>query len=311
MLRLNLEALEILDAIVRKGSFAAAADEVHRVPSAVTYMVKKLEDELGVQLFDRSGHRAKLTAAGQTLLDEGRHLLRAAGDLECRVKRVATGWETTLNIALDGLLPMELLYPMVRDFDRLNSGTRLRFSREVLAGMWDALLDHRADLAIGVSGEGPHGGGYAARALGEVAFVFAVAPGHPLADAAEPLPASLLQQHRVVAMADTSRTLLPRTVGILSGQEILTVPDIQAKLSAQIAGLGCGYLPRCLAMPYVEAGSLVEKRVEEHKAPAVMYAAWRTTGLGRALKWWITRLAEDRAIGEWLARHPAQAPLPV
>ncbi|WP_375592233.1 LysR family transcriptional regulator [Chitiniphilus eburneus] len=307
MLRLNLEALEILDAIVRKGSFAAAADEVHRVPSAVTYMVKKLEDELGVQLFDRSGHRAKLTEAGQTLLDEGRHLLRAAGDLECRVRRVATGWETELNVALDGLLPMELLHPIVRDFDLLDSGTRLRFSREVLAGMWDALLDHRADLAVGVSGEGPHGGGYATRALGEVDFVFAVAPGHPLAQAKQPLSANQIQQHRVVAMADTSRTLLPRTVGILSGQEIFTVPDIQAKLSAQIAGLGCGYLPRCLAMPYIEAGSLVALTVEEHKEPAVLYAAWRTTGLGRAHKWWINRLSEDRAIGEWLAQYREDA----
>ncbi|WP_148715270.1 LysR family transcriptional regulator [Chitinolyticbacter meiyuanensis] len=303
MLRLNLESLEILDAIARKGSFAAAADEVHRVPSAVTYMVKKLEDELDVQLFDRSGHRAKLTPAGQTLLDEGRHLLRAANELECRVKRVATGWETELSIALDGLLPMELLHPMIREFEQLGSGTRLRFSREVLAGMWDALLDHRADLAVGVAVEGPHGGGYATHALGEIDFVFAVAPHHPLASAAEPIPASTVLRYPVVAVADSSRTLLPRTVGILNGQEVLTVPDMRDKRSAQLAGLGCGFLPSCLIADDLAAGRLVVKQVDEPKAAAQMYAAWRTGGIGRALKWWITRLAEDRSITDWLVKH--------
>src|SRR4051794_19052498 len=105
-MKLTLESLQVLDAIARKGSFAAAAAELFRVPSAVTYAVQKLEDDLGVALFDRGGHRAKLTPAGQELLKEGRHLLRAAGDLECRVKRVATGWEAELNIAYDDILPI-------------------------------------------------------------------------------------------------------------------------------------------------------------------------------------------------------------
>ena len=76
-MRLSLDALLVLDAIDRKGSFAAAAVELHRVPSAITYTVQKLEEDLDVLLFDRRGHRAKLTAAGRELLDEGRHLLRA------------------------------------------------------------------------------------------------------------------------------------------------------------------------------------------------------------------------------------------
>ena len=84
-MRLTLDALLVLDAIERKGSFAAAAHELHRVPSAVTYTVHKLEQDLDVPLFDRRGHRAKLTTAGRELLDEGSHLLRAAGEIEARV----------------------------------------------------------------------------------------------------------------------------------------------------------------------------------------------------------------------------------
>jgi DNA-binding transcriptional LysR family regulator len=54
-MRLSLEALQVLDAIDRKGSFAAAAHELHRVPSAITYSVRQLEDGLGIEIFDRAG----------------------------------------------------------------------------------------------------------------------------------------------------------------------------------------------------------------------------------------------------------------
>ena len=56
---LTLEALRVMDAIDRRGSFAAAADELGRVPSALSYTMQKLEEELDVVLFDRSGHRTK------------------------------------------------------------------------------------------------------------------------------------------------------------------------------------------------------------------------------------------------------------
>ena len=148
-MNLTLESLQILDAIARNGSFAGAASEMDRVPSALTYSVRKLEDDLDVLLFDRSGHRAKLTPAGQELLNEGRHLLRAADELEQRVKRTATGWEVELRIVLDNIVRFERMIPLIEEFDREGSGTRLRFSSETLSGVWEAMLAGRADLAIG------------------------------------------------------------------------------------------------------------------------------------------------------------------
>ena len=137
-MRLSLDALATLDAIARKGSFAAAAEELHRVPSAVTYVVQKLEQDLGLLIFDRSGHRAKLTPEGTELLREGRHLLRAAGEIEERRQRLARGWESELAIAVavDEIIPIERMFLLVEAFYRLNPGTRLRLSEEVLAGRW-------------------------------------------------------------------------------------------------------------------------------------------------------------------------------
>ena len=289
-MKLTLDALQAMDAIERLGSFAAAAAELHRVPSALTYTVQQLEQDLDVLLFDRSGHRARLTPAGQELMQEGRALLRAAGELECRVKRVATGWETELRIALDIMIPAVQLFPLIAAFYAEQSGTRIRLAHEVLAGTWDALVSGRAELALGVSGEVPAGGGYAVRMLGYKDFVFAVAPTHPLAALPDPLKHEQILAHRAVAIGDSSRNLPPRSVGLLTGQDVLTVPDLESKVAAQVAGLGCGYLPAHAAAPLIKAKRLVAKEVEEIKPAGNLYYAWRSREKGKALRWFLKRL---------------------
>src|SRR5215470_17588279 len=161
MMKLSLDSLQVIDAIDRKGSFAAAADELHRVPSAITYSVRQLEEGLGIELFDRKGHRAVLTDAGRELLAEGRRLLRAAADLECRVQQVAKGWESELRIAVDTIVSIDRLFGLTGEFYEQRTGTRLRFSHEVLGGTWDALASGRADFAIGAAGAAPSGRTYA------------------------------------------------------------------------------------------------------------------------------------------------------
>ena len=295
-MNLTLEALHILDMIDRKGSFAAAATALQRVPSALTYTVRKLEEDLDILLFDRRGHRARLTDAGQELLTEGRYLLRSAEELEQRVKRTATGWEVELRIVVDSMIPFEAMLPLIADFSRESSGTRLRFSEEVMTGAWEALLHGRADLIIGAGPDSPEAvrmaGEFQTRVLGTAEWLFAVAPEHPLAAMNEPVSAAQLQQHRAVAVGDSSRALPVRTVGLLSGQDTLTVPSVRAKLLAQVAGLGCGHLPRALAAPYLASGALVEKITSEPKPVGESLLAWRTAARGKCLAWFLKRLAE-------------------
>jgi len=302
-MKLSLDGLLVLDAIARKGSFAAAAEELHRVPSAITYTVQKLEQDLGVQLFDRSGHRARLTAAGEELLKDGRHLLRAAVDIECRVQRVAKGWETELRIAHDGVIPSARLTALIDAFYHEGSGTRLRLSTEILGGCWDALVSGRADLCIGAPGEPPPEAGYTVRHLGDVEWVFAAAPTHPLAQAPQPIPNSMAMEHRIVVAADSSRSLPPRSSGMQGGLDSLTVSTMQAKFEAQVAGLGVGFLPRHLAAPLLEDGRLVQLQLEEARERTRLYCAWRPRDAGKALKWWVSRL-EDPAVRAALLAAP-------
>ncbi|MHB8535342.1 MAG: LysR family transcriptional regulator [Sulfuricaulis sp.] len=291
-MRLTLDTLAVLDAIDRKGSFAAAADELHRVPSAVTYAVQKLEEDLSVSLFDRSGHRAILTDAGRELLREGRHLLHAATDLEARVKRVATGYEVELRIAVDDIIPKERLYPVMREFYQEDCGTRLRLLTEVYGGAWDALATGRADLVLGAPGEGPAGGGYSVRPLGTVRWQFMVAPTHPLAAAPEPIPPEQILKYRSIAAADSSRNLPPRTSGLLSGQDVLTVADLRDKIEFQCAGFGVGYLPAHMVRAEVNSGRLLVKQVLEPKPEQQSFIAWRTADNGKSLRWFLNRLKD-------------------
>ena len=284
-MRLSLDALQVIDAIDRRGSFAAAADELHRVPSAITYSVKQLEENLGLTLFDRTRQRAVLTPAGRELLSEGRRLLRAAADLECRVQQVAKGWEAELRIAVDTVIRIEKLYRVIEEFYREQTGTRLRLSQEVLGGTWDALASGRADLVIGASGDPPSGRNYATRTLGRVRMVFAAAPFHPIAREPQPLSDAVIQQHRGVSAADSSRLLPPRTLGLVSGQDVLTVPDMEAKVAAQVAGLGVGSLPSWLAEREAAAGRLAILETEAPRVGGDCLVAWRPGGEGKALQW--------------------------
>ncbi|MEZ9900960.1 LysR family transcriptional regulator [Vibrio breoganii] len=102
---ISIDALRALDAIERKGSFAAAAESLYKVPSALTYTIKKLEDEVGTPLFDRSKQRAQLTAAGRLVLEHGREILLATNRLYDSVQELESGWESEIRLARDTIVP--------------------------------------------------------------------------------------------------------------------------------------------------------------------------------------------------------------
>jgi DNA-binding transcriptional LysR family regulator len=290
MLKITLEALEILDAIARHGSFGRAADALGRVPSAITYAVRKLEDDLDTLIFDRSGYRAQLTASGKVLLEQGRALLQQADQLQSHIAQTAHGWELELSIVLDAILPWRWLQAHVEAYFRDACSAKLRINEETLAGSWDALLDGRADLVIGASNDPPLGLGISTQPLFNVPFVYCVSPHHALAAAPEPLADEQIKAHRAIVIGDSSRQLPLRSSGLLSGQDTLVVPSMQAKIDAQVAGLGAGYLADWFARPYLRDKLLVSKPVAESKQDSGIVIAWKSGNRGRALGWWRERM---------------------
>jgi DNA-binding transcriptional LysR family regulator len=307
---LTPDALAMLQSIAHAGSFAAAARDLGVVPSALTYRVRVIEEALDVLLFDRSSRQAKATPAGQELLRASERLLGEIDAMANRVKRVATGWESQITIAVDGVISKSVVMELCESFFALEPPTgpptRIKLRDETLSGTLEALISGQADLALGVIMEPSNTTDVHSQPLGSVKFVYAVAPHHPLAAAPEPLSDTLIQQYRAVAVADTAQRSAGLTFGLLGGQDVLTVATMQAKLDAQLRGLGGGFLPECMASSYLETGRLVEKAVERPSRGPTLRYAWRgatASQQGRALQWWLAQLESPTTRNALLAQH--------
>ncbi|MDR5775175.1 MULTISPECIES: LysR substrate-binding domain-containing protein [unclassified Caballeronia] len=291
---LSEEELALLDAIRSTGSLSRAAARLGRAPSTISHAARQLETRFDALLFDRRRYRLQLTPAGHLLADEAARLMIDVSRLTQRVKQIASGWEDRLWIVCDEILEFETLLPVVQAFDALASGVTLRMTHEVLGGTWEALRDGRADLIVGATNEPPAIPGLRWFELGVMEWVFAVAPRHPLAKAAEPLGREQIAAHRAVAVADSSHGSAGRAYGVLGGQAALAVPGMRAKILAQRQGLGCGWVPKHRVASLLARGELIAKQTGDPREPNVLYVAWRGDREGRALQWWIEQFRQAR-----------------
>lgn len=293
---IDAELLTVLDAITRHGSLAQAARSLDRVPSALSYTVRQYEERLDLLLIDRRGHRAKLTPAAQTILENAAPVLAQLGEIAQRAQTLASGWEPELRIAVDEALCFERVLTLIDRFYALAMPTRITIQPEVLSGTWDALLEGRATLALGavdgLEDANLLGNALKWQALGDMQFVFCVAPHHPLASETAPIPDTLLAQHRSVAVADTARRLNRASFGIQPRQDVLTVASMQHKIAAQVRGSGVGWLPLNHVRDLLASGQLLRKAVQSERPPARFSTAWRRGAEGNAVRWFRRLLAD-------------------
>lgn len=289
----TLEALEVLDAIDRKGSFAAAANALYRVPSAITYSVRKLEQDLGVVLFKREGRRSLLTPAGRVLLEQGRELIAAAARLAETTRQVDSGWESRFNIAIDSILEFEPYYHLIDKLYRLQPDIEINIHEEVLGGSLEAVIDDRVDLILGAGKPPASAQGYKYVEMQTVQWVFAVPPEHELARRVLPIKQQDIECYRAVVVRDSSRRFAPLSQRLFSKQPVLSVPTITEKIRAQKLGLGVGFLPRHRIAHLLTDRTFVEVPVKMAIADTPIYRVWKTNNKGRALRWFIDALEPD------------------
>ncbi|MBF9002659.1 MULTISPECIES: LysR family transcriptional regulator [Vibrio] len=284
---ITLEALHILDAIDRRGSFAAAANELNRAPSSLSYQIQKLEQDLDIMIFDRSGHKANFTEAGKLILERGRTILSATEKLVHDATVLANGWELDITLAFDGLIPINNFFPLVDALGNV-SKTRIRLQEEILAGCWESLASDRADLLVCPRIDTlPQD--VKAETLGKISTVWVAATSHYIHKRSGEFDEEARQKYRVIAIADTARDQPAMSVNILQKQPRLTVTNLNAKCQALVDGLGIGTLPECVAQPYIEAGSLqVIEGAQRTELDIIM--AWRRNKIGEAKSWCIQYL---------------------
>ncbi|MGB0638446.1 MAG: LysR family transcriptional regulator [Myxococcota bacterium] len=240
----TLDQLMALDAIARTGSFAAAASELHKVPSAVSYSIQGLESALGVDVFDRSRRKAVLTPAGQRLLDASREVLDQARMLERVAFQLQDGWEPELHVVVDGALPMKDIIRCVRRFSDPDVPTALRLNVEYQEGVIDRFEESKGDLAlvIGFDGNGDDDP-YECTPLPDLELVLVASPAHPLADTV--VTAENRKQHAELVVRDSSPRFDRRSKASFMGNtNVVFLSDFHSKRIALVEAAGYGWIPR-------------------------------------------------------------------
>lgn len=249
--RSTLEQWQVLQAIVECGGYAQAAEALHRSQSSVSYMVAKLQEQLGVELLEIDGRRARLTKTGETLLNRARELLGDAFQLEQLASSLADGWEPQVSIAVDSLFPVELLVQVLREFEPWARHTRVNLEETVLSGSEDALLEQRVDIAI-VS---RIPSGFLGDALMDIDFMAVAHPCHPLHALGRELEVDDLNRNLHIVVRD-SGTLNPREHGWLNGKQRWTVTSPHTRLEMICNGIGFGWMAEHKIQKQLEQGLL-------------------------------------------------------
>lgn len=287
---MDLDALEVLEAIVETGTFSRAAGRLHRTQSAISYAVARLETALGVSLFDRSGHRAMLTPAGQAILDEGRAVLHRARRLETVARQLQEGWEPRLVVVIDGILPIAPVLDALARFVAEDVPTRVQVTMAFRRGVQERFEADRADIMV-VKDFTP-GPGLRSLALAPVDLVLVCGAAHPLARL-DRVERPALQEHVELSVRDAGPTA-GLDASIFGGARVFFLSDFHAKRAALRAGLGFGWMPLGLVQADLAAGALAELPFVEGSrgrfTPMIVHRSDRP--LGRAGRMVLERLQE-------------------
>ncbi|USD65309.1 DNA-binding transcriptional activator PunR [Vibrio sp. SCSIO 43136] len=294
------QSLELLDTVARFGSFTLAASHLHKVPSAISYAVRQIEQQLGVSLFERLPRRVELTPAGEVFIQQARHLLREMEQIEAQTKRAAVGWHQTLRLTIDNVVKIEQLKPLIEAFYQTFDYAELQINMEVFNGCWDAIADGRADIVLGATSAIPVNGDFAVKNMGELEWAFVMSPDHPLAQESH-LDEQTVSAFPAICLDDTSINLPKRHNWHYAGQRRLLLPNWSSATNCLRDGIGVGYMPRHIAKKYLNKGQLVERALVDNKPLSSCVMVWRDQENHRLLEWLVDYLGdEEKLYRDWL-----------
>jgi DNA-binding transcriptional LysR family regulator len=250
-LRISLEQWQALVAVVDAGGYAQAAGRLHKSQSAITYLIKRLEEQLGVKVFEIQGRKAVLTPTGEMLTRRGRYLIQEAINVESSAHALSAGWEPVVRIASEILFPTEHLLTAMGQFSETSPSTRLEIFETVLSGTAEALHERRVDLAIT-----PYvPSGFLGDPLLSLELVAVAHPDHPLHHFKRKLTAKDLHGHRHLLVRDTGLARDEKTTSVdVENRWIFSNFDTCIKAACQ--GHGFSWYPRARIASELDRGVL-------------------------------------------------------
>lgn len=255
-MKLDLDSIRVLRTVVEQGSFAAAAKHLHRAQSAISYQIKKLEEVLELEIFDRSEYRAILTPAGRTILEEGTRLLSQAKHIEELARQLNQEWEPSFEVVIDGILEIGPIMSAMKSLLKEGIPTKISLTMEYLGGVHHRFDKNQADLMLVKQYQkSPH---LLSRPLKEVECLLCVSASHPLAKF-ESVSISQLQQYVELSVHDSSEQAHFDVEHMhFGGDRIFFLSDFKSKKQALLQEIGFGWMPYYLVEKELKANTLVE-----------------------------------------------------
>ena len=291
---ITVDQLRVFRQVVETGSFSAAARAMHRAQSAITYAVQKLEEQVGSELFDRSGYRPVLSEAGRALLPRATRILEELAGFKSQARAIAGGLEPQLSIVVDPLFSSRRLMQALADFQAKFDTVPLHVHVEALGAAAEAVLNRVADLGI-VLEFAAGGADLRTTPLGEIELVPVAAPSHALARHRGKIPREALRDEVQLVLSDRSSLTRGKDFSVLSTRT-WRLSDLAARHEMLLAGLGWGSMPLHLVEGDLAAGRLKKldirgDGVKRFPRPAVVLACRKDKVLGPAGEWLAHRLA--------------------
>ena len=291
----SLDQLRTFIAAVDEGSFSAASRKLLRAQSVVSEAISNLEEQIGVQLFDRSGRYPKLTPAGLTILGDARSIITGVDLLKARAKGMSAGLEPELSVVIDVFYPIDAIAQVAKEFRQHYPGVPLRIYVEALGGAIQPIFDGRC--SIGIVGSLPFiPDTLTNERLPGIAFFMVAAHDHPLSSyKGKMIPKEVLAKHTQIVLTDRSDLSSGREFGVMS-PATWRLADLFAKHHFLLNGLGWGGMPLHVVRKDLEEGRLSVLPIEEVPPDGLilpMSVVWQTKSPpGPAGRWFIERLKQ-------------------
>jgi DNA-binding transcriptional LysR family regulator len=275
---MQLPDLAAFLAVATDRSFSAAARRLHRTQPAISQAVRRIEDELGERLFDRSSRDGTLTEAGRLLQDYAQRLLGLAGEAETAIKELQQVRRGRVIMGANEAAVHSLL-PHIERFTALHPNVALEVRRVPSRQIAAAILDRSIDF--GVLTFQPADRGVQTILLGGDDIVLLTAPNHPLAGRRR-VTIEEVGRQVVIAHNDPS----PTRDRVLQAYERrrtsiniqISLPSLDGIKRAVEMGIGVALLPRRCALTEIARGHLSAVKVPELGAQRQVRLAFRKTG---------------------------------
>jgi DNA-binding transcriptional LysR family regulator len=234
---------------------------LHRTQPTLSVGIRKLEDELGVELLARDQYRARLTVAGEKICQQAREVLRQVSLLQQMAGHLASGYEPKLCIAIEESCPVPLVLEVLQSLEMKYPQTEFELVGERLWGALERLDKFEADIAITPWFE--ENVQLESFPLSQVRMVPVASPGFAAQFSGHTLVLADLKGMAQVVVRDSSRQPRQKSLGVTAEGRHWLVNDHLTKKEILLAGMGWGRLQMHMVADELENGQLIELNIED------------------------------------------------